>query len=114
MNNIDIVKQNRIARKKLKKSIKRQAERRRHSEEIQSNLSTKINEVRSKNSDCAKLLEVAIRQILEVVNAVQFSPHTSVIDLGFVKIIRADGRFFSPTVSLPSNDVLLDMLRDRR
>jgi hypothetical protein len=113
---MNTVQQNRITRKKLRKQIKNQAAKRVENKErsdlIITQLSAKVAALSSRNADCAKLLDLAIRQILEVVNCGEFSKHTAVtFDLGFVKITYVNGKFSSPVISIPSNELLADLLK---
>ena len=112
---MNTVQQNRITRKKLRKQIKSQAakrvENKKVSDLIVAKLSARVAALSSQNTDCAKLLDLAIRQVLEVVNCGEFSKHTSVtFDLGFVKITHVNGKFSSPAISIPSNELLAELL----
>lgn len=106
---MDTINQNRITRKKLRKSIKRQAARRKELEiesaERIALLSKRLYNAHNANTDCAKLLELAISDILECVNTGEFlqSGHVD-FDLGFMKMSYFGGKFNLRSVRLPDKD----------
>jgi superfamily II RNA helicase len=97
---MDIVKQNRVTRKKLRKQVKLQAQRR---EQLQkekdneiANLKAQLSQALKKNSDCAQLLTVVVQEILDCVNNSEFLPNTyTQFDLGFMKMSYSDTNGFS-------------------
>ena len=97
---MDIVKQNRLTRKKLRKQVKRQAQRRvqlqKESGDEIANLKAQLHKALKKNSDCAQLLIVAVKEILDCVNSSEFLPNTyTQFDLGFMKMSYSDTNGFS-------------------
>ena len=97
---MDIVKQNRVTRKKLRKQVKLQAQRRMQlqkesCDEIAS-LKAQLNQALKKNSDCAQLLTMVVNEILDCVNNSEFLPNTyTQFDLGFMKMSHSDTNGFS-------------------
>ena len=97
---MDIVKQNRVTRKKLRKQVKLQAQRRmqlqKESGNEIANLKAQLNQALRKNSDCAQLLTVVVNEILDCVNSSEFLPNTYMqFDLGFMKMSYSDTNGFS-------------------
>ena len=97
---MDIVKQNRVTRKKLRKQVKLQAQRRMQLQKERdneiANLKAQLNQALKKNSDCAQLLTVVVSEILDCVNNSEFLPNNyTQFDLGFMKMSYSDTNGFS-------------------
>ena len=97
---MDAVKQNRITRKRLRKQVKRQAQKRVNSErengEKIANLTLQLTQVMKKNADCEQLLIIAVDKILDCVNNAEFLPNAYIqFDLGFMRMSYSDAAGFS-------------------
>lgn len=99
---IDIVIQNRITRKKLKKAIKRQAANRLHAE------NKRKAEIRLV-CDIHKACEATAEEILNVVNFGEFDKNSTVsFDAGFLRMTFSNGMYSVNRINIPTKQDLED------